>query len=805
MSEEYYICRIGKTPNPKDGTRWYDNVWPLYLVDVEAASITQSNIYYNGEIIDHITIWNPQNKDLQLIHGKITVLKFDEKSVYKEGTSYRLSINNLVTNCTFEEIGLYSKKKLKEDKQKFFKDLKPIDKDSNKQDSKVFTINDKAYKVKSTKRLTFDRHEQIDVHCWDVKRNRLEYVLFEEDDNSAIVDFIMKGEEIISANSQTKGAVNCQSKTQSIYAKQEANNDSGKSKPSREDIIQGLLEYSPDDAALALGEVIEKRPILVDKLSVLGIIPNQKANAPDNSVEINNLRDSLAKAEKIISDNRLLKDTNEKRENALKEAKSYENKKSDLEKDVNRLRNEQADYNAKVKAARKAHSDLIDEGEKYIKQLETRAKEPINLITSVMLHDRVTDVINRSINGEHTVSRENSESCPRYMPPREIKKSETAIELLVDDIQSCRTGYKQEQILNIITCISLGFITVFSGNPGTGKTSICTIIAKAMGLVDDGAGDNRIVNSRFIHIQVERGWTTKRDWVGYYNPLTKKFDHSNSKVFEALESLNSEAQQYKSNQFDDSNKPLPFLMLLDEANLSPMEYYWGEFIGACDKICDNQTSSINLGEDYIFELPRHLRFVATINNDHTTEALSPRLIDRAWIIKLPDNVKPSPNDKKPEDLGSRLPIAWSEIESEIIPTDEEMKSFKLSKDNEQLLSEITLWLKGDRIPTSEKIDGDIPVSAEVSPRVNNAVLKYCAAIKKVSGIFSSKMNETCALDYAIAQRLLPHISGNGSDFGTNLETMSKWCRKKNLVQCKDILDGIIMKGHTNMHYYRYFS
>ena len=70
-----------------------------------------------------------------------------------------------------------------------------------------------------------------------------------------------------------------------------------------------------------------------------------------------------------------------------------------------------------------------------------------------------------------------------------------------------------------------------------------------------------------------------------------------------------------------------FIILLDEANLSPMEYYWSDFMNICDDL--GPQSTVNLGENYVFGIPETLHFVATINNDHTTETLSPRLIDRA--------------------------------------------------------------------------------------------------------------------------------------------------------------------------------
>ena len=183
--------------------------------------------------------------------------------------------------------------------------------------------------------------------------------------------------------------------------------------------------------------------------------------------------------------------------------------------------------------------------------------------------------------------------------------------------------------VNIFICYTQGFLTVFSGEPGTGKTSICKILASVLGLAVPEKAipkyKDGYIATRFIPVSVERGWTTKRDFIGYYNPLTKAFDRSNRKMFDALNIMHLEA--------NGQSTDMPFMILLDEANLSPMEYYWADFMNICDDI--DCTSVINLGDDFSFNVPRQLRFVATINNDHTTEALSPRLVDRAWVIKLP--------------------------------------------------------------------------------------------------------------------------------------------------------------------------
>lgn len=210
------------------------------------------------------------------------------------------------------------------------------------------------------------------------------------------------------------------------------------------------------------------------------------------------------------------------------------------------------------------------------------------------------------------------------------KTPEELIEYLCRVIQIRRPNYSKNAIINIAICLTQGFLTVFSGEPGCGKTSICNIFGEALGLnkiadMIECPADSKEMVGRYVAVSVERGWTSKRDFVGYYNPLSKTFDKSNRRIYDALHQLDTEKRA--------GILKLPYIILLDEANLSPMEYYWSDFMNICDDLGPH--SKVNLGEDYVFGVPETLHFVATINNDHTTETLSPRLIDRAWIITLP--------------------------------------------------------------------------------------------------------------------------------------------------------------------------
>lgn len=362
---------------------------------------------------------------------------------------------------------------------------------------------------------------------------------------------------------------------------------------------------------------------------------------------------------------------------------------------------------------------------------------------------------------------------------------EELIEYLCAQVGKYRPTYEKNAILNMFICTTQNFLTVFSGDPGTGKTSICNIIAHVLGLtmpkrelsdVKDGLNPNR-----YIAISVERGWTSKRDFVGYYNPITKQFDRNNSQLYDGLKIMDIEAKG--------ESTDLPFLVLLDEANLSPMEYYWADFMNICDDLTDN--SSINLGENYRFQIPSFLRFLATINNDHTTEALSPRLIDRAWIIKLPAVKSDTTTMTKLDNFEGIKNIPWSILYDLFNQKDEDVT--QMSGVAKELYEEILAKLKNAKI--------------SISHRVDRSVRRYWSVAQSVFESEDDTMIDASivALDYAIAQRILPHIDGNGEDFGKMLNEVSDICSKQNLRLSAEILNDIVQKGNKAMYYYQYFA
>ncbi|MDO4925914.1 MAG: hypothetical protein Q3980_09640 [Turicibacter sp.] len=326
----------------------------------------------------------------------------------------------------------------------------------------------------------------------------------------------------------------------------------------------------------------------------------------------------------------------------------------------------------------------------------------------------------------------------------------------------------KNEIVNILLCITQGFLTVFAGEPGTGKTSLCALLSNCLGLHREDR------YNRYVEVSVEKGWTSKRDFIGYYNPLTKLFDKANGQLFDAFNILNIEAEK-KINDF-------PYFILLDEANLSPIEHYWADFMNVCDM--SKSYRQINLSEDYQLSIPKSLRFLATINYDHTTEVFSPRLLDRSWVILL-----------KSSELDINNLIDVPEMETQPIITYHELDRFfgieyeqSLDESVADKFNEINKYLKENQL--------------YLSPRVIIMIKNYCIAGEK---LFDKSENRYVALDYAIAQKVMPMINGFGDTYKEFLESLQLLCDKADMPLCNKILQEIIIKGDNNMQYYQFFA
>ncbi|MDR0635503.1 MAG: AAA family ATPase [Treponema sp.] len=343
----------------------------------------------------------------------------------------------------------------------------------------------------------------------------------------------------------------------------------------------------------------------------------------------------------------------------------------------------------------------------------------------------------------------------------------TLIDIALNFMKTVPREIEYNDMVNYLVCITQGFITTFAGEPGTGKTSLCSLMARSLGL-----------GSRFVDISVERGWMSHKDFIGYYNPLTKNMEKSNNRMFDALLRLSGE-----------TGDPAPFLILLDEANLSPIEHYWAAFLRLCD-FDSTSSRSLDLGGTESWIVPPQLRFLATVNFDHTTEELSPRFLDRSWIIslksrKIAETLRSENTDPTSSEPESRPLVSYATLH----------QAFGAGHDGEALPREINdKWNAIQHIFRYYRLP--------IAMRNQKMVYDYC---KTACRYMDTKKPETrlAPLDYAVSQKILPIINGRGEQYRRLLLSLQKECEP--LPLCHEHIERMISAAKENMEYYQFFA
>ena len=317
---------------------------------------------------------------------------------------------------------------------------------------------------------------------------------------------------------------------------------------------------------------------------------------------------------------------------------------------------------------------------------------------------------------------------------------------------------------NLLIAIHQNTLTILAGLPGTGKTSLARLLTQILA-----------PKERITEVSVSRGWSSPKDLIGFQNPLTNKFHSAPTGVYELLEQLNYEVQ---TDRFFAA--PLAFI-ILDEANLSPIEHYWSNFYNLTDSVAQKgDYLSIPLGNNHTLHYANNLRFIATINYDYTTEPLSPRVIDRTNIIQLPELQQPIQFISKDEVETLRISFQKC-IEFfhllDFQTNDRETLDFT-DETNQLIFSQIKEAFKNLRLP--------------ISYRVELGIKRYCSMAH-----FIDDLDERTLLDYCIAQRLLPMLNIQGEHAKEPIEALLLLLTENQLQVSEKILEKIVEIGENN--------
>ena len=292
--------------------------------------------------------------------------------------------------------------------------------------------------------------------------------------------------------------------------------------------------------------------------------------------------------------------------------------------------------------------------------------------------------------------------------------------------------------------------------------------------------DSQDPSARYCEVAVERGWTSIKDLIGYPDPFPRENPNgdgilpSNVDVCNAFRRMDAQ---------EDKPQDPPYLILLDEANLSPIEYYWSQFLRNCqlDDTEELLHRKIHVSQQQSWNISPNLRFLATVNFDHTTEELSPRFLDRTWVITL----EPPGTLRRQKSAATLAAVSMEELN----------RSFGFPGDAEVFPAAVSAaWNAIKDVFASEEI------LLPLSPRNILAVEAYCTAAARWSGYLPS--ND--ALDLAILQKILPTISGYGKRYSDLVTGLQEVAKRFGLTKTARKLQAMENAANENSSFYQFF-
>ena len=507
-------------------------------------------------------------------------------------------------------------------------------------------------------------------------------------------------------------------------------------------------------------EILEKDKSIEQKISQLNDLKQrlleieQELSAKEDESFIGINEQEKIKLKEIISNvesrQLLLKyyDEKSKIDNAKEELTKLEGQKEYLEKENQKNENKLDILQKAIKAVK---SDIFDEKEFAKKVIDAKI---------------YTDLLNNIDPSEDGEKKDNL----FLLKPLSINKVDFTTRQFIEEVQQ-RLEKNNRKILfndlsNYLILLNQNFITILAGLPGVGKTSLVEKLAKVLGLVH---------NDRYLKIPVARGWTSSKDIIGYYNPLIKRYQSAKTDLYQFLKKCENDSK---------INLEVPSIILLDEANLSPIEHYWSDFLTIADFDYDR---SIKTTEKENILFGNGVRFIATINYDHTTEILSDRLLSRAPVV--------------------RLGIADYNYDDNSDYETNATDIFSMAQFNNYLTkSQQRDHFKGDIknkfdgiIKTLQDDDNSLGQPIIIGVRKYKSVEKYC----NVAGNIMEDNYKFIALDYAINQYILPLINGRGDNYLKRLNELKD--KLQGLPLSLKSLNRIIQIGTENFKNFKFFS
>ena len=282
---------------------------------------------------------------------------------------------------------------------------------------------------------------------------------------------------------------------------------------------------------------------------------------------------------------------------------------------------------------------------------------------------------------------------------------------------------------------------ILSGLSGSGKTQLAIEYAKAL------TGDYQEDPKRWQVTAVQPGWYDPGSLLGYVNPLDKE-KYKSTATCKLLHRASDESNGFDKDLADDPYRK-PYVLILDEMNLSHPEQYFAPLLSAMEQnggpIRFHEGDEPNNGVEHEIDYPANLVIIGTVNMDETTLGISDKVLDRAFTREF-WKIKP---DKW-----------WSNNKSKLTPS--------VRKQVKSLLKALHFTLK----PALRHFG--YRVIAEVNGFLERYQQEETSEAPEGNNPLEDTQTLTDALDTVIYAKVLPKLRGDDAEeFRTCLEDTKK--------------------------------
>jgi energy-coupling factor transporter ATP-binding protein EcfA2 len=212
--------------------------------------------------------------------------------------------------------------------------------------------------------------------------------------------------------------------------------------------------------------------------------------------------------------------------------------------------------------------------------------------------------------------------------------------------------FTEEQVVAFYAALKTKGFVILSGLSGTGKTKLAQLFAELLCPCEKcQKGESHVVAkcSKCTHLflSVRPDWRDSKALLGYYNPLTKRYESTPLLKFLLRAAINyepnnpdiqrlSQVLKLRDHKQDEGNAQ-PYFVILDEMNLAHVEYYFADFLSVLESGRDEKgwtKESLRLERIGNLPLPPNLYIIGTVNIDETTYIFSPKVLDRAFTLEF---------------------------------------------------------------------------------------------------------------------------------------------------------------------------